>query len=82
MGGDEFTAMIRNSVDRAAVEVVAGKVHKSISKDIRVGEISHAVNASIGIAIYPENGKDSKTLLRNADAAMYAVKRAGKGGYG
>jgi histidinol-phosphatase (PHP family) len=82
MGGDEFTAMIRNSVDRAAVEVVAGKVHKSISKAIRVGEMSHAVNASIGIAIYPENGKDSKTLLRNADAAMYAVKRAGKGGYG
>ena len=40
------------------------------------------VNASIGIAINPENGRDSKTLLRNADAAMYAVKRAGKGGYG
>lgn len=82
MGGDEFTAIIRNNVDRDAVEVVAGKIHKSISKEIRIGEMSHAVNASIGIAIYPENGKDSKTLLRNADTAMYAVKRAGKGGYG
>lgn len=82
MGGDEFTAIIRNSADKEAVAVVADKIHKSISKPIRIGETTHAVHVSIGIAIYPESGKDSKTLLRNADVAMYAVKRAGKGGYG
>lgn len=82
MGGDEFTAIIRNTAEKEAVAVVADKIHKSISKAIRVDEASHVVHASIGVAIYPENGKDSKTLLRNADAAMYAVKRAGKGGFG
>ena len=39
------------------------------------------VNSSIGVALYPENGYDSETLLRNADSLMYEIKRNGKGGY-
>ncbi len=82
MGGDEFTVILRRCADKKDAGMVADKFHKSLTKAIRVGENEFRINASIGIAIYPDDGKDSETLLRNADSAMYAVKRDGKGGYG
>lgn len=46
-----------------------------------LGTTKCLINSSIGIAIYPDNGKESETLLKNADSAMYQIKKEGKGGF-
>jgi len=75
LGGDEFTAMlpdIRNSRDAAQV---AQRLIDAIRQPVRIaGNCWVAVTPSIGIAIYPKDGTDGETLLRNADAAMYLTK--------
>jgi len=81
MGGDEFTLILRNVKNTDAVEVTARKIYFSLKQIMHIKEHECQVGSSIGIAVYPQNGKDMDTLLRNADAAMYAVKKNGKGGY-
>lgn len=46
---------------------------------MHIGEHECYINSSIGIAIYPDNGTNSETLLRHADSRMYEIKRNGKG---
>jgi histidinol-phosphatase (PHP family) len=48
---------------------------------MQIGDIKCKVNSSIGVAIYPDNGNDSETLLKNADQLMYEIKKNGKGGF-
>ncbi|KAB3539014.1 diguanylate cyclase [Alkaliphilus pronyensis] len=81
MGGDEFTVILRNIKDKNAIEAIVNKIHKALKEVMYIDEQECRVDSSIGIAIYPENGKDCDTLLRNADAAMYDIKKNGKGGY-
>lgn len=82
MGGDEYSALLRNPKDKKAISNIVHKIHKALQEVIHIGDHECYVNSSIGIAIYPDNGTDSKTLLRNADSAMYEVKRNGKRGFG
>ena len=81
MGGDEFTIIIRNSENKKNITEIVKKIHHTIQEIITIGDIECQVNASIGAAIYPINGKDGETLLRNADSTMYDVKRNTKGGF-
>ena len=81
MGGDEFTIIIRNNENEKIITEIVKKIHLSIQEVITVGDLACKVNASIGAAIYPINGKDGETLLRNADSTMYDVKRNIKGGF-
>lgn len=81
MGGDEFTIIIRNIEDKKSINNVVDKIHKTVQEVIHIGDVECRINSSIGVAIYPDNGKDSKTLLRNADLLMYEIKRIGKGGF-
>ncbi|MDF1618037.1 sensor domain-containing diguanylate cyclase [Petrocella sp. FN5] len=81
MGGDEFTIVLRNIEDQENVNRLVKKIHTILQKVMHIDSIECKVNSSIGVAIYPENGRDSETLLRNADAFMYEIKRNGKGGY-
>jgi len=81
LGGDEFTAMLpdlRNSRDAA---LVAERLIEAIGQPLRVAGRWVAVTPSVGIAIYPKDGTDVETLLRNADAAMYLAKGARPGTY-
>ena len=82
MGGDEFTVILRNMDDKKNLDFLVNKIHQSLNELMHIDSINCNVNASIGVAIYPENGEDSESLLKNADASMYAVKRKGKGGFG
>ena len=81
MGGDEFTIIIRNIEDKKIAENLVKKIHKVLQDVMNIDSIECKVNSSIGIAIYPDSGKDSETLLKNADSAMYEIKRNGKGGF-
>jgi diguanylate cyclase (GGDEF)-like protein len=81
LGGDEFTVTLEElgSPDEAAS--IAQKILEAISKPFAVGRHQLYVTPSIGITLFPHDGADADTLLRNADTAMYKVKAAGRNGY-
>ncbi|MBI4492244.1 MAG: diguanylate cyclase [Chloroflexi bacterium] len=79
LGGDEFAVLLPQT-DEAGAVVAARKLLQALEEPCSVEEQRLQLGASIGIALYPEHGQESDLLLRHADAAMYAAKRAG-GGY-
>lgn len=80
-GGDEFVAVLMNT-DSAGAATVAAKLVAVLSQPYQIDAVSLTqVSASIGVAIYPETGKDVETLLQRADYAMYLAKSAGKRRY-
>lgn len=79
-GGDEFIAVLPKINSPFDARSVADKVLAELEKPYAVGSDVLSISASIGIAIFPDNGTDGDSLLRNADAAMYAVKKAGRRG--
>lgn len=81
IGGDEFVVLMEKLDNAEECSVLAEKLPKALSWEMRVGQQCVRTGASVGIAVYPDDGKDAATLLRNADAALYAAKAAGKGGY-
>ncbi|MVP00641.1 bifunctional diguanylate cyclase/phosphodiesterase [Paenibacillus lutrae] len=81
MGGDEFTFIspIRTPGEEPA-ELI-GQIIQSLQAPYRLKDNDFYVTASIGIALYPEHGKDPVQLLKNADTAMYEVKKREKNGH-
>ncbi|WP_229797363.1 putative bifunctional diguanylate cyclase/phosphodiesterase [Jeongeupia chitinilytica] len=80
IGGDEFVLMLETaSPDGAAA--VAEKLVEAIDQPFTVQRHALSVSASIGIAIYPDDGRDQRELMVNADAAMYHAKDSGRNGY-
>jgi len=77
LGGDEFAVLIENVIDREDLANIAGKICNLVSKPIRWKEVELNVNASLGIAIYPDDGNNEEDLLRCADKCMYSVKVKG-----
>ena len=80
LGGDEFVVLIDIGEPEDAAPV-ADKLVQLIDQRFHIGAHELGVSASIGIAVYPENGRSSHELLVNADAAMYYAKSAGRNGY-
>lgn len=80
LGGDEFILLLPGT-DALAAEVVAQKLMHVASQPYRIGQYDLKVTASMGIAIYPEDGGNLETLSSNADAAMYRAKQAGRNTY-
>lgn len=79
-GGDEFAIVMRNVIDQSQVTILASRISETFKKPFFVNGGENLVGTSIGIAIYPDDGGDTETLLKNADIAMYAAK-VNKGGY-
>lgn len=79
-GGDEFVVMLPG-VDVDGAARVADKLLQALGGLCQVRTHQLAVSASVGVAMYPSDGDDFQTLYRNADAAMYRVKAAGRNGY-
>ena len=75
MGGDEFTLLLQNIENNTDVAHIAQKVIDSISIPSQIGGYEVVVGCSIGIAMYPQAGRDADTLLKNADLAMYKAKQ-------
>ena len=77
IGGDEFVAIIENKKDRKMIDVLVAEIASVIRKPIHIRGYSLNTTASIGIAKYPEDGGDKRTLLKHADSAMYHAKHNG-----
>ena len=82
MGGDEFAVMMED-VDRAALKVehLAERIKAAFERTIPVDGRELYLTASIGIAVYPQDGLDYQALVRNADTALYRAKAAGRNGW-
>lgn len=82
LGGDEFTVLLLDLEQPQGAEAVARKIVERLAQPIPLGEANTTVTASVGIALYQPQWPDTldlaMKLLRQADAAMYAAKRAGK----
>lgn len=78
LGGDEFTVVLSDVPDTAHVETVARRILERLSQPIALQGHNPVVTPSIGIAIYPMDGDDPDSLIRNADTAMYVAKAEGR----
>lgn len=78
-GGDEFMALLRDLGGREDAARVAGNIVDALLQPFDVLGHQVEIGASLGIAIYPEHGRDFDALSRHADMAMYQAKRAGRG---
>jgi diguanylate cyclase (GGDEF)-like protein len=77
-GGDEFLVLIDPVRGRREVEAVTRKILRAVATPLKLDGLMATVSASIGIAMFPEDGDDPSRLLKNADAAMYQAKQAGR----
>lgn len=81
MGGDEFIIIIPGIRNPDNLGVLAQKIIDSLSSPYSINDNDVFIGASIGIAIYPNDGKEVKSLLKNADMAMYRAKENGRNNY-
>lgn len=78
-GGDEFVALIESESPRQAAALVANKLIQMVSTPYRIDGREISIGASIGAAIYPDDGETVDSLLAAADRALYDAKRFGRG---
>jgi diguanylate cyclase (GGDEF)-like protein len=79
LGGDEFAILLRDVHDRQAVVPVVRRVLKVLEEPVVVGGLALQVEASVGIALFPENGRTVDAVMRAADVAMYVTKEQRSG---
>ncbi len=78
MGGDEFVVVLANLNDRGDIVDIAREIHEEISRPMAIEGHALTVSTSIGVSLYPADGADIQTLMKNADVAMYHCKEAGE----
>ena len=81
IGGDEFILLVENVKEVDEIDPIVTKIQTIFNEPFLVKEQKFFLSASIGISLYPEHGLESETLIKNADAAMYKAKDAGKNTY-
>jgi diguanylate cyclase (GGDEF)-like protein/PAS domain S-box-containing protein len=81
IGGDEFVVVLPESKRSTDAANVAAKIIETLSMPIQAADRDLSVTPSIGIAVFPEDGRDAAMLIRNADAAMYHAKESGRANY-
>ena len=79
LGGDEFTIVLGEIHEPADAAALPGVLNPSISLDLDGQTV--VVGTSIGVAIFPDDGDDPESLLKNADVAMYHAKEQGRNNY-
>ncbi|KQX01399.1 hypothetical protein ASC94_01855 [Massilia sp. Root418] len=78
LGGDEFLLLLADLDSPGQAEEIVLRALQAVRQPVPLGEGSAQVSASIGLAFYPEHGRDAETLLRASDGAMYVAKRRGR----
>jgi len=81
VGGDEFVIVIPSLESSADASAVASKILEVLGNAFHLQGNDLHVAASIGISLYPGDGADAETLMRNADTAMYFAKDSGRGNF-
>ena len=80
-GGDEFAIIINETLSQNEVSKICDRLLSQLKKPVNIEGHQIFVTGSIGVSIYPEDGTDSETLLKNSDLAMYKSKEKGKNTY-
>jgi diguanylate cyclase (GGDEF)-like protein/PAS domain S-box-containing protein len=80
MGGDEFLVFLQDA-DALGAEAAARRVLEALSQPFLVDEMSFSLGCSIGIALYPADGRTLEELIKCADTAMHRVKERGRGNF-
>ncbi len=80
-GGDEFTIILPDLKQPEDAARVAEKILEAVAEPAVVGGATIEISVSVGVAVFPDDGTDYDTLLRNADKAMYRAKEAGRNTY-
>jgi EAL domain-containing protein (putative c-di-GMP-specific phosphodiesterase class I) len=80
-GGDEFVLVLTEMDEAGHATVSAKKVLDAVAEPHHIAGHELHLSASIGVSIYPDDGQDPETLMRNADIAMYHAKELGRGRY-
>lgn len=78
MGGDEFVIILTNLGEARDAAIIAANLIEKLNQPVNLKEQFCTIGASIGIAIFPDNGDDTGTLVKKADEAMYLAKSNGK----
>ena len=78
LGGDEFVVVMPHVQSERQVRLTASRLLERLNESFSVWDDDHFVSASIGIVMFPDDGDSVETLLKNADAAMYRAKEAGR----
>lgn len=81
MGGDEFVILLRNIQNRSQTAEVSTRILDALQRAFDIRGHMLTVTPSIGIALFPRDGEDAETLIKNADAAMYLAKERGRNNY-
>ncbi|EIW00605.1 bifunctional diguanylate cyclase/phosphodiesterase [Thermoanaerobacter siderophilus] len=81
VGGDEFVILLPDIIDMDDTNKVANRILELFNQPIKFNNHELHVTISIGIAIYPDHGKNERVIVKNADIAMYRAKRDGKNGF-
>jgi len=81
LGGDEFTIIVEDLHHVQGASFIAKKILESLSLSINVNDNALYVSSSIGISIYPDDGKSTQSLLKFADSAMYKAKDEGRNNF-
>lgn len=82
LGGDEFVILLDTINDPQHVMAITQKLHDRFQHPVQIDGHELLVHASMGIGIYPKDGKDADELMQNADHAMYIAKKQGRNAFG
>lgn len=80
-GGDEFVILLTGVIDTSVISQVAQKVLDSVAAPFEIDTHTLSISFSIGISLYPDDGRDFDTLFKNADTALYHAKDSGRDAY-
>ncbi|GAC1621929.1 MAG: hypothetical protein NVS9B13_14080 [Candidatus Acidiferrum sp.] len=80
-GGDEFVILLSEIANAKDAAISAKKILLSLNAPHSLGEQELHINGSIGISIYPEDGENAESLIKNADTAMYHAKEKGRNNF-
>ncbi|MBL7005440.1 MAG: EAL domain-containing protein, partial [Gammaproteobacteria bacterium] len=81
IGGDEFILVLEDIGKPTNISVSAEKIVSAFKAPFQLKDHEIFISASLGICVYPQDGEDIDTILKNADAAMYLAKQQGKNNY-
>ena len=80
-GGDEFVVLLSEAEQWEDAAVVAKRILDAVAEPHSIGKQELHVTTSIGVSVYPDDGLDAETLIKNADTAMYQAKENGRQSY-
>ena len=81
LGGDEFVVLVKDVTGKKGLITLVNTIFSIVGEPILIRGREHRLTASIGISIYPQDGRDERSLMKTADLAMYSAKEKGSNNY-